>query len=110
MIGYVSSLLLVTRTAYGRLMTTTDASSTQSPTNQQATQRPLTVSLALPAHPLEPLGPDEIAATAAVLAGSGVLPEGSRYVFVELHEPAKDVLAAWTPGAAWDRETAVVLR
>ena len=61
-------------------------------------------------HPLSPLRADEIAATTALLNGSGLLPNGTRYVFIELAEPPKAVVRAWTPGAAWDRQAAVLLR
>ena len=62
------------------------------------------------AHPLEPLTAAEIAATSTILTGSGRLPEGSRFVFVELAEPEKPLLATWRPGDAWDRQAAVLLR
>jgi primary-amine oxidase len=61
-------------------------------------------------HPLEPLAADEIAAVSAILRGAGAVPDGTRFVFVELAEPAKATLAAWAPGSAWDREAAVMLR
>ena len=62
------------------------------------------------AHPLEPLTSDEIALAAGVLGASGRLPAGTRFVYVELAEPAKDLLRAWRPGTEWDRRAAVLLR
>ncbi|MDX6313420.1 MAG: primary-amine oxidase [Streptomyces sp.] len=62
------------------------------------------------AHPLEPLTADEIARTSAVLGASGRLPAGTRFVYVELAEPAKDVVHGWSPGADWDRQAAALLR
>ena len=60
------------------------------------------------AHPLEPLLPEEITAASALLRPE--LPEGTRFVFVEVCEPPKAEVLAWTPGTAWDRQAAVLLR
>jgi primary-amine oxidase len=61
-------------------------------------------------HPLEPLSADEIAAAAAILAGERGLGPAARFVFIMLHEPPKDAVRSWTPGAAVPRATFVVLR
>ena len=63
-----------------------------------------------PAHPLEPLTAAEIAAASALLTSDARFPEGTRFIFVELAEPAKDVVVGWTPGTPWDRQAAAVLR
>ncbi|MFN0281263.1 MAG: primary-amine oxidase [Kineosporiaceae bacterium] len=61
-------------------------------------------------HPLEPLGPGEIAAASGILTASGEVPDGVRFVFVELAEPPKALVAAWRPGAPWDRRAALLVR
>lgn len=53
-------------------------------------------------HPLEPLAPGELSAAAAVLRADPRFPEGTRFVYLELAEPPKDVVLGWTPGVAWD--------
>ncbi len=69
-------------------------------------------SLALlpPAHPLEPLSADEIAEASRLLTSYDALPEGTRFVFVELAEPPKSVVTGWMPGTEWERQAAVLLR
>lgn len=64
-----------------------------------------TASTAPPAvlHPLEPLLPEEIAAASALLRRHDEVPSTTRFVFVELCEPPKAELLAWTPGTPWDR-------
>ncbi len=49
-------------------------------------------------HPLAFLESDEIATARAVLAEAGELPDGALIAHIVLHEPHKDVLAAWSPG------------
>ena len=63
-----------------------------------------------PGHPLAPLGPAELSAAAAVIRGAEQFPEGTRFVYLELAEPDKDVVASWTPGSSWDRQARAVLR
>ena len=63
-----------------------------------------------PGHPLEPLTPDELSAAAALLRGQEQFPEGTRFVYLELAEPPKDVVLSWTPGGSWDRQARAVLR
>ncbi len=65
---------------------------------------------ALPAHPLEPLTPDEISLAASLIKTDERFPDGTRFVFLELVEPPKDLMSSWQPGAAWDRQVAAVLR
>ncbi|CCH89603.1 Primary amine oxidase [Modestobacter italicus] len=64
----------------------------------------------LPGHPLEPLAPEELSAASALLRADDRFPADARFVFLELAEPPKDVVATWTPGTGWDRRAAAVLR
>ena len=64
----------------------------------------------LPGHPLEPLAPEELSAASALLRADDRFPPDARFVFLELAEPPKDVVATWTAGTAWDRQAAAVLR
>ena len=64
----------------------------------------------LPGHPLEPLAPEELSAASALLRADDRFPSDARFVFLELAEPPKDVVATWTPGTGWDRRAAAVLR
>lgn len=62
------------------------------------------------AHPLEPLTSEEIAATTDLLRDLRSLQPTARFVFVELHEPAKSAVLAWQPGdEPLPREAHVVL-
>jgi primary-amine oxidase len=61
-------------------------------------------------HPLEPLTAQEIAAAAAILTGERGLGPEARFVFIMLHEPPKDAVRSWTPGAAVAREAFIVMR
>jgi primary-amine oxidase len=49
-------------------------------------------------HPLEPLTAAEISAAADVLRAERGLAPTARFVFVELHEPPKAAVLAWSPG------------
>ncbi|MGH3929160.1 MAG: primary-amine oxidase [Pseudonocardiaceae bacterium] len=61
-------------------------------------------------HPLEPLSAEEIAATSAILTRERSLSRDAvRFVCIELHEPAKQVVLSLTEGQSVDRETFVVL-
>ena len=61
-------------------------------------------------HPLEPLSADEIAEAARLLRDARGLGPSARFVFVELHEPAKAAVLAWSPGdEPLPREAHVVL-
>ena len=62
---------------------------------------------AVPAHPLEPLRGEEIAAAIGILRASGRIGDKARFVLVTLQEPPKDAVLAWTPGADVPREAAV---
>ena len=73
-------------------------------------EQPDRTELAPVPHPLEPLRPDEIAAAAAVLRADPRFAEGTRFVFLMLEAPDKSVVRAFTPGSAWDRRVAALLR
>ena len=61
-----------------------------------------------PRHPLDPLTADEIRAAVAVLREAGRTGPGWRIGSVEVVEPAKDVVRAFTPGDAVARSAEVV--
>ncbi|MDP3548660.1 MAG: tyramine oxidase, partial [Phreatobacter sp.] len=51
-----------------------------------------------PAHPLDPLSGDEIAAARAILFAGQALPASTRFTTLQLDEPLKAEIAAWSPG------------
>ena len=59
------------------------------------------------AHPLDPLTADEFRAAAAVLRRDRGVDERWRFASIELREPAKDVVRAFTPGDPIRREARV---
>ncbi len=59
------------------------------------------------AHPLDPLTADEFRATAAVLRRDRGVDERWRFAAIELREPAKDVVRAFSPGDPIRREARV---
>jgi primary-amine oxidase len=61
------------------------------------------------AHPLAMLTAGEIERAVAILSDSGRLPEGALFASIVLHEPAKDVLAQWTPGDGVERRIRAVI-
>ena len=62
------------------------------------------------AHPLDPLGAEEIEQAVACVRGACELGQGTRFVCVELREPGKDQLAAWRAGGSPPpREAALVV-
>jgi primary-amine oxidase len=64
----------------------------------------------LTSHPLEPLSAAEITAVTQLLKAEKGLTDSIRFVFVTLHEPAKQDVLGWTPGdAPLPREAHVVL-
>ncbi len=60
------------------------------------------------AHPLDPLGKDEIAAASQILKDGGKLPAGVRFSTIALNEPPKAEVLAYKPGDAHRREAFVV--
>ncbi len=72
------------------------------------TETPATPAVA-DVHPLEPLTAQEISLAAAILRSEQGLTEDARFVFTSLHEPPKDAVRSWAPGAPVAREAHVVL-
>ncbi len=62
-----------------------------------------------PRHPLDPLSADEIVQAVKVLRAGKKLGEKMRFVSCDLHEPAKDVVAAFKPGEPVPRSAFLVL-
>ncbi|WP_215454081.1 primary-amine oxidase [Streptomyces sp. ATCC 21386] len=60
-------------------------------------------------HPLAPLTPSEITAARAILAEAGLLTDTSRFAYLGLEEPEKDLLMAHAPGDPVDRRVRVML-
>ncbi|WP_129788213.1 primary-amine oxidase [Promicromonospora panici] len=60
-------------------------------------------------HPLAPLTAEELKAATEILARSGRVPDGSRFVSVSLQEPPKERVLAWDGTAPLDREAFVVV-
>jgi len=63
----------------------------------------------MPAHPLDPLSPDELATAIAILRREQQLGPQHLFVFTLLDEPSKTVLAAWQQGAAIDRAARITV-
>ncbi|HET9915859.1 MAG TPA: primary-amine oxidase [Candidatus Binatia bacterium] len=61
------------------------------------------------AHPLDPLGKDEIATVVATLKAENRATESSRFFTLVLHEPPKAEVLNFKPGAAFRREAFVVV-
>ncbi|NRQ37060.1 primary-amine oxidase [Nonomuraea sp. NN258] len=62
-----------------------------------------------PAHPLAMLTADEVRAARAALAAAGHLGEDVRFAWLDLAEPAKSDLLAFTPGGQVDRRLRALL-
>ena len=61
-------------------------------------------------HPLSLLSADEVAVARSILVETGELGPGAIVAHIVLHEPTKEALAAWTPGAPVERTvTALVV-
>jgi Cu2+-containing amine oxidase len=60
-----------------------------------------------PAHPLDPLTPDEIRRVAAAVRATHDLGAGMMFETISLHEPDKRAVHSATPGAAPAREAFV---
>ena len=61
------------------------------------------------AHPLDPLSEAEITTACALLKKLKKLPPTTRFAFVQLEEPAKADVLAWTPGKALPRQAAATV-
>lgn len=70
---------------------------------------PATAAGAAPSHPLDPLTAAEIEQARAVLVEAGLLGATVRVPMLLPYEPPKDELAAWRPGASFDRRVDVTL-
>jgi len=60
-------------------------------------------------HPLERLSTEEIELNRAILDEAGLIGASTRFPLVQLDEPAKAEVVAWTPGTTWDRRVRSVL-
>src|SRR5215467_13593232 len=60
-------------------------------------------------HPLEPLGAEEFRRTAEVLRREQRVSDAWRFASIELVEPAKARMKAWTPGDHLPREARAVV-
>jgi primary-amine oxidase len=61
------------------------------------------------AHPLDPLSPTEFQSTAAILRRGQGITDSWRFASIELKEPAKAEVKAWSPGDAVPRRSLSVL-
>ena len=59
---------------------------------------------AAPRHPLDPLDGPEMARAATIVTEAFGKDEPVRFERIEINEPDKAALAAWTPASAWDRQ------
>ena len=68
----------------------------------EAAIRPTEAHGSLPAHPLDPVRPEEFLAGRRILAGAGLLTESVRFAYYGLEEPPKDDVLAQlrTPDSA----------
>ena len=64
---------------------------------------------AAPSHPLDALTAAEVAAAVALVRGDGRFDEQARFAYVGLVEPAKETVAAFTPGDRVDRAVRLVM-
>ena len=60
-------------------------------------------------HPLEPLGPEEIASAVAIIRTGGKLGPKARFVTVVLHEPPKQRMLAYQEGGPVEREAFAII-
>jgi len=56
------------------------------------------------AHPLDPLSNEELSSIAQVIRGEGKAGTNDLFTMIALHEPPKDEVLAWKPGAGSRRE------
>jgi primary-amine oxidase len=63
-----------------------------------------------PAHPLDPLSPDEIEAALAALRQTGDVDADTRFPLITLDEPEKPAVLAWAPGQPFARKAFVIAR
>jgi primary-amine oxidase len=67
-------------------------------------------SVATARHPLDPLSPEEIEATSAILKRHQGLADTARFVFITLDEPEKATVLGFTPGDAIERRAFAIIR
>src|SRR4051812_48857668 len=60
-------------------------------------------------HPLDSLTADDLIRSRRVLDAAGLLRDSTRFALVQLHEPAKDEVLAWSDGGGLDRQVFSVL-
>jgi primary-amine oxidase len=60
-------------------------------------------------HPLDPLSEAEITSACAILKKQKKLSASTRFAFVQLEEPAKADVLAWTPGKPMSRSAAATV-
>jgi primary-amine oxidase len=63
----------------------------------------------LPAHPLEPLTAEEIAAAVTIVRAEKAVGSSFRFPCVTLQEPPKSLVLAFQPGQPFDREAFLIL-
>jgi primary-amine oxidase len=63
-----------------------------------------------PTHPLDPLSQQELTSAVAVLKAASHVDNNTRFVFLSLHEPAKNQVLKWKPGDRVSREAFVVIK
>ncbi|HCS56838.1 MAG TPA: tyramine oxidase, partial [Gordonia polyisoprenivorans] len=73
------------------------------------TTAPEMIGQAGPDHPLTPLSAAEITTVRGIVDEAGLLSEHTRFVFVTLDEPAKDVVLAYRAGDEIVRQARVLL-
>ena len=61
-------------------------------------------------HPLDPLSYDEIGAAVAILRAAGKADRATRFVLIELQEPAKTTVLVWRPDQPVTRKAFLVVR
>jgi primary-amine oxidase len=70
---------------------------------------PLLAAPAQPAHPLDPLSAEEIAATTRIIRASPGFSPGSLFSTIVLHEPSKEEVRGYAPGASFRREAFAIV-
>src|SRR5215213_6326560 len=68
---------------------------------------PLLEPRAVGAHPLDGLSPAEMTATVEILKADGKITDAARFPLIELKEPEKSVVLAWSPGKLEPRAATV---
>lgn len=61
-------------------------------------------------HPLEPLSAQEVSAASAIIKAASQWNDDCRFVYIELAEPAKELVTGWSEGDDWDRQASALVR